>query len=118
MRALLAPLVVLAALGSYAEARPWINGAGGGSASELAPLTRDPIERWSFGPLTFESAPESWDRHVLVTGRDATGRRALVLLEAESGRVLSRTIFPSSVPLATAASGERVAVRTAPNRVD
>src|SRR5688572_13871105 len=116
MRALLVPLV-LAALGTYADALPALrNGAGG--PGELAPLTRDPVERWSFGPLTFEAEPEPWDRHVLVTGRDASGRRVLVVLEAESGRVLSRTIFPSSVPLATAASGERVAVRTAPNRVD
>lgn len=118
MRALLAWLA-LAVLAAHAPARSrcW-NGAGGTSATEIAPLTRDPVERWSFGPLTFEAEPEPWDRHVLVTGRDASGRRVLVVLEAESGRVLSRTIFPSSAPLATAAAGERVAVRTAPNRVD
>jgi hypothetical protein len=121
MRAFLASLatsVVLTAAAGDVTARP-----AGGNASDpwdsgVAPLVGDPVERWSFGPLTFESEPEPWERNVLVTGRDATGRRALVLLEAESGRVLARTLFSSSAPLVPSASGERVAVRTAPNRVD
>ena len=117
MRAFLASLTLVAAAGhAPARASGW-NGSDP-QDSHVAPLVGEPVERWSFGPLTFEAEPECWDRNVLVTGRDPTGRRALVLLEAASGRVLSRTLFSSSAPLAPMASGERVAVRTAPNRVD
>src|SRR5262245_62039690 len=116
MRALLASLA-LAAAAAHAGA-----GSGGRESrpevAPVAPLVSDPVERWSFGPLAFETEPELWDGRVLVTGREASGRRALVLLDAASGRVLSRTLFSSSAPLAASASGERLAVRTAPNRVD
>jgi len=115
-RAFLA-LLALAVAAGRADARS--GGRNGGqNDSVIAPLLGDPVERWSFGPLAFETEPELWDGRVLVTGRDASGRRALVLLEAASGRMLSRTLFSSSAQLAASASGERLAVRTAPNRVD
>src|SRR5262245_17336229 len=116
MRALLASLA-LAAAAAHAGA-----GSGGRESrpevAPVAPLVSDPVERWSFGPLAFETEPELWDGRVLVTGREASGRRALVLLDAASGRLLARTLFPSSATLAASASGELLAVRTAPNRVD
>ncbi len=84
----------------------------------VQPLVTDPETRWSFGPFAFESEPTPAGAHVLVTGRDPTGRRALVVLDAASGRVLARTLFASSTPLGLSASGERVAVRTAPGRVE
>lgn len=122
MRKLLAVVAALAATFAFvtrAEARPCSATANGaGASAELAPLADEPVESWSFGPLTFEAAPESWNRYVLATGREATGRRALVVLDAASGRMLSRTLFTARAPLALSAAGERVAVRTAPNRVD
>jgi hypothetical protein len=90
--------------------------------SQIEALATEPEVRWSFGPLAFESEPalaygtEGW--RVIASGRDATGRRALVVLDAEDGRVLSRTLLAAKEPLAVRAAGERVAVRSAPNRVD
>jgi len=85
---------------------------------DVLPLVLEPETRWSFGPFAFESEPEVEGGTVFVAGRDPTGRRALVVLDAERGRVQSRTLFPSPVPLVFSASGERVAVRTAAGRVD
>ncbi len=118
MRKLLAVAALVAANVHTAAQSGTRTTAGAETRALVAALSDDPVERWSFGPLTFEAAPASWDRHVLVTGRDATGRRALVVLDAASGRMLSRTLFSSRAPLALSAAGERVAVRTAPNRVD
>jgi hypothetical protein len=116
MRKLLAALALLA-VPAHDAAQPG-TGNGAAGASEIAPLRDEPVELWSFGPLTFEAEPVPWERHVLVTGTDATRRRALVVLDAESGRMLARALFTSSRPLATSAAGERVAVRTGPERVD
>lgn len=94
--------------------------AGDASAphASVQPLLAEPETRWSFGPFTFEAEPVVADGRVFVTGRDGTGRRALVVLDGASGRLLSRTLFPATLPLVLAAAGERVAVRTAPTRVD
>ena len=79
MKAFLVSLVtalVSTAAAGHAAARPASGSASGPRDSGVAPLLGDPVERWSFGPLAFEAEPEPWDRNVLVTGRDATGRRA------------------------------------------
>lgn len=81
-------------------------------------LCAEPEVRWSFGPLAFESAPLLLEGHVLANGRDATGRRALVVLDASSGRVLSRTLFAATSELVPATSGARVALRSAAQRID
>jgi len=83
-----------------------------------APLAADPEVRWSFGPFAFECEPRFEDGRVLAAGRDGTGRRALVVLDDASGRMLSRTLLAASAPLELDAAGERVAVRTAPERVE
>jgi hypothetical protein len=118
MRKLLAVVVLLAVAARGAAQSRISTTTAAELRAQVAPLAGDPVESWSFGPLTFEAAPVSWDRYVLATGRDGTGRRALVVLDAANGRVLSRTLFSSRAPLAISAAGERVAVRTAPNRVD
>jgi hypothetical protein len=90
--------------------------------SSPEPLRGTPEERWSFGPLAFEGAPirvlVPEGERVLVHGRDSTQRRALVVLDGASGRVLTRTLFPARSALAVAAEGEHVAVRTDPGRVE
>lgn len=88
------------------------------AAPSLAPLTSEPEEYWNSRVLAFESEPLVCGSHVLVNGRDPTGRRALAVLDAQSGRLLSRTLFPATHPLGVAFAGERVAVRTGANRVD
>ena len=93
-------------------------GAASDDRASCLPLVQEPELLWSFGPLEFESEPLVADGRVLAAGRDPTGRRALVVLDAASGRLLSRTLFPASQPLAFAAAGERVAVRVAPERVE
>jgi hypothetical protein len=85
---------------------PWVAGARaqGPAASASAPrdavlpLLAEPEVRWSFGPLAFESAPELADGRVLAGGRDATGRRALVVLDEHSGRMLSSSRSRSRWP--------------------
>lgn len=112
---LLALLVALAVPGDGRAAL-------GRSAPEPEPLLGTPEVRWSFGPLAFEGPPLVLalpeGERVLVHGRDSTSRRALVVLDGASGRVLSRTLFPAQAALAVAAAGELVAVRSAPDRVD
>lgn len=111
-------LGVLLARAASASAQVTARAASADPRAAVQPLLSDPETRWSFGPLAFESAPVVAGASVLAAGRDATGRRALVVLDGASGRVLARTLFASAAPLAVCASGERVAVRTAPDRVD
>lgn len=112
MRSLLALAVLLGpVLSEPARAR-------GGESALPTPLVAEPAVRWSFGPLAFESAPVSTGSFVIASGRESSGRRALVVLDAASGRMLSRTLLVSSEALALSASGERLAVRTTPQRVD
>jgi hypothetical protein len=73
---------------------------------------------WSFSGVTLEGPPLAAGAHVLVHGREASGRRALVALEPESGRVLARTLFSASASLDPVASGERVLVRAGPGRLE
>jgi len=95
---------------------------GGNAPGELSPLVSDPVVRWSFGPLAFESEPAlvftKEGLRIVANGRDATGRRALVVLDGDDGRLLSRTLLAAKAPLEVRAAGERVAVRGAPHRVD
>jgi hypothetical protein len=90
----------------------------GEDPASIAPLLGEPGVRWSFGPLAFEAEPVVAGAFVLASGREPSGRRALVVLDGASGRVLSRTLFAASLPLALAAEDEHVAVRTNPQRVD
>jgi len=112
---LVALALELPAQGLPAQARKPGHGALG---QATAPLVHAPAVRWSFESLSIESEPVASGGHVFVHGRDPSGRRALVLLDQGSGRVLSRTLFAAKTPLQVDVAGERVAVRAAPNRID
>src|SRR5262245_42374264 len=104
MRTPLARLLLLAALAV-------------GRSADAASAAQE-ATRWSFGPFAFEGAPVVAGERVLAAGRDPTGRRALIVLDAASGRLLSRTLLAADRPLALSAAGERVAVRASAKRVD
>ncbi|MEQ1893647.1 MAG: hypothetical protein ABL998_13970, partial [Planctomycetota bacterium] len=110
MRRLLTPLLLLCLCAAATPARD-----GGGGPAALREVAR---VAWSFSGLTLEGPPLVAGTHVLVHGREASGRRALAVLERESGRVLARTLFATATPLDPVANGERVLVRAGPGRLE
>jgi len=90
-----------------------------GAASDApVPLRTAPGEAWSFTGLVLEGPPLAHGAHVIVHGREASGRRALAVLEAASGRVLARTLFQVATPLDPVLCGERVVVRAGEARLE
>jgi hypothetical protein len=78
----------------------------------------EPQVEWSFGGLVFEGEPLLDGTRVVASGREPTGRRALVVLDLASGALIARALLPASLPLEPAFSGERIALRADPARVE
>ena len=88
MRRFFTPLLFL--LLGAAAARASDRGEGPAALREVARVA------WSFSALTLEGPPLVAGGHVLVHGRESSGRRALAVLDPESGRVLARTLFSAA----------------------
>ena len=101
--------------GAAAPAGTWPTAGGPPSRSGLSlsrPLLGEPVEAWAFGPATFEGEPRVWGGRVFASLHEGGNRRSLLVLDLETGEVVTRQRQASEVPLEPSVWEERVAVRS------
>lgn len=91
----------------------------GSSRSFARPLREEPVVSWSWqAPAPIEGAISSWDGQALLSLRESSSSRVLVLLDIETGSLILKQTLRATEPLEPCMDGDAICVRPAANRVD
>ena len=122
MNALLLCLALCSPTQEAAAPGRWSAAAGdsaGSSRSFARPLREEPLVSWSWqAPAPIEGAVSSWDGRALLSLRESSSRRALVLLEIETGELILKETLRATQALEPCMDGDAICVRPSAERVD